>query len=282
MKKILLLLVFVVASMTSKAQFFPNGTPVSGTFTITDINNISYNLFNMTDSGKHVIINLSGAADMPSWTYRQTGVLKHYYNKYGPLGTEPQKDARVILYEVDQNSTLQNLMGLGANTLGDWISGTPYPICNPDVIAGNVIDKFVIPGQAYPIPAVFVVCKNKKLYKISTGISQESALRDYIQSVCGIPPLSTTEIIDLNFIYDIYPNPTNDKTFIHLNLQTNNIVSYLIKSPTNKVVSSLSKQNFNRGSNTIEINTLDIPNGTYFLKLQVGNREINTRIIVQH
>jgi hypothetical protein len=268
--------------LPSKAQiYYPDGTVISSTATMTDLNNVTYDLFTMTNAGKHVIIDLSATWCPPCWSYHQSQVLDHYQDKYGPTGTSPLKDGMAFLYEVDGTTSLQDLQGTGPNTLGNWITGTTHPICNP--ANGSAIEsKFVQPGQSYGIPAVFVVCNNRKLYKISTNLTTEPALRSFITGVCGLAPASATEVMDLGFTYDIYPNPAGESTTIHLNLENASTVSYSLTNSMGQMVSSPVKQELNSGSNKIEISTSNLANGIYFVTLQVGNRNINARILVQH
>jgi len=281
MKKLFIIAIFALATVTSKAQYYPDGTVVSSTATFTDINNVTYDLFTMTNAGKHVIVDLSATWCPPCWTYHQSKVLDHYQDKYGPTGTSPLKDGMAFLYEVDGGTTMADLQGTTAASMGDWITGTTHPICNP--ANGSAVEsKFVQPGQSYGIPAVFVVCNNKKLYKISTGITNEPALRSFITGVCGLAPASATEVMDIDFTYDIYPNPAASSTTIHLNLDNAKTVSYLVKNSMGQTVTNTVSQNLNSGSNNIDINTSNLPDGIYFISLQVGSRNINTRILVAH
>ncbi|MCC7031017.1 MAG: T9SS type A sorting domain-containing protein [Chitinophagaceae bacterium] len=289
MKKIFLFSMLALAGLASKAQiYYPDGTTITSTVAITDINNVTYDLFTMTNQGKHVIIDLSATWCGPCWSYHQSKVLDHYYDKYGPTGTSPLKDGMAFLYEVDNSSTMPDLQGNVAGstsqtgpTQGDWITGTTHPICNP-ANANSVVLKFVQPGQSYGVPAVFVVCNNRKLYKISTGITDEPGLRSYITGVCGLAPASATEVMDLGFTYDIYPNPATEATTIHLNLDNASTVSYAVKNSMGQTVTNTVKQDLNSGSNKIDISTANLANGIYFVALQVGNRNINARILVQH
>lgn len=282
MKKLFLCSMLALAGLASKAQvYYPDGTTITSTVTMTDINNVTYDLFTMTNQGKHVIIDLSATWCGPCWSYHTSKVLDHYYDKYGPTGTSPLKDGMAFLYEVDASTTLQDLQGTGGNTQGDWVTGTTHPICSP-ANSNAVVTKFVQPGQLYGIPAVFVVCNNRKLYKISTGITDEPGLRSYITGVCGLAPNSATEVMDLGFTYDIYPNPASDATNIRLNLDQASTVSYAVKNAMGQVVTNTVKQDLNSGVNNIEISTAGLANGIYFVNLQVGKRNINARILVQH
>jgi hypothetical protein len=288
MKKILIFSLLALASFATKAQYYADGTVITSTVALKDINNVTYDLFTMTNAGKHVVIDLSATWCGPCWGYHQSKVLDHYYDKYGPAGTSSLKDAQVFLYEVDASSTMPDLQGNVAGststqgaTQGDWITGTTHPICN-EANPNNVILKFVQPGQSFGVPSVFVVCNNKKLYKISTGITDEPGLRSYISGKCGLAPASNGDVMDLGFTYNVYPNPTSDKAIISLTLENANTVSYSIKNSLGQVVNFKAETNMNIGNNDMEINTSSWANGIYFVTLNVGKRIINAKLVVSH
>jgi len=281
MKKLLFSMAFLGFAFTSQAQWQADGSTLSGTLTMTDLNSNSIDAFTLLNQGKHLIIDFSATWCGPCWNYHQTKVLDNYYVKNGPNGTYI-KDAQVVLYETDPNTTLAALQGIGGSTQGDWITGTSHPICNPSS-SSAVLQKFLVPGTtSFGVPAVFVVCNDKKFYKISTTIITEPSLRSYIAGKCGLGPLSNSEVIDLGFTYDIFPNPANDQAIIRLNLENSNTVSYALKNSLGQTVVEFNNQQIQTGLNELKINTSNLSNGLYFVNLSVGQRNINARIVVAH
>lgn len=281
MKKLIFTFLALSSVFASQAQWKADGTALTSTFAMKDINNVNYDLFTMLNTGKHVVIDLSATWCGPCWSYHQTHVLDTYFDKYGPTGTAV-KDAQVFLYEVDQATTAADLNGTTGATQGDWVTGTTHPICN-ETSTNTVVSAFLAPGTtSYGVPAVFVVCKNKQLYKISTGITTEPSLRNYIAGKCGVGPLSNDDVMDINFSYNIYPNPAADLATIHLDLETPNTVSYTITNSLGQVVMNAAETKMNEGTNDITVNTSQMSAGMYFVNLQVGNRIIKAKLSVQH
>lgn len=265
----------------SKAQiYYPDGTTISSTISFKDINNTTYDLFTLCNSGKHVIIDLSATWCGPCWSYHTSKVLDSYYDKYGPSGTGV-KDAQVFLYEVDAATTMADLQGTTAATQGDWIAGTTHPICN-EASTNSMVLKFVQPGQSYGVPAVFVVCKDKKLYKISTNLTSESGLRSFVSSKCGVAPTSNDDVMDIDFSYNLYPNPAQDKAVLHLNLDNSNDVSYTVCNSLGQQMIANSFKSLSVGNHDMNLNSSSWAEGIYFVNLTVGNRNVNMRLSIAH
>ncbi|QLH44538.1 MAG: T9SS type A sorting domain-containing protein [Bacteroidota bacterium] len=280
MKKTLLILTIAFASFQGKSQWLADGTALSSTFSMTDLNGSTYDAFTILNQGKHLVIDFSATWCGPCFAYHQSKVLDRYYDKFGTNGTIT-KDAQVVLYEVDPSTTLADLQGTTGATQGDWITGTTHPICNPS--SATAVSKFLQPGTtSFGVPAVFVVYSDKKLYKISTGITQETNLRNYVASKCGLAPLSATEIQDLGFSYDLYPNPANHAATLKLNMQESAEINLKLTNSLGAVVYAQNELKLNPGIHDIAIPTESLSTGIYFLQLQVGQRTIQARVAVSH
>jgi hypothetical protein len=77
----------------------------------------------------------------------------------------------VIFIEGDGATTNADMQGTGSNTQGNWVSGTPYPMCNPP--AGTALNTFKSGyGIAY-FPTMYLICagdkKTKKVDQYTTA-----------------------------------------------------------------------------------------------------------------
>lgn len=135
----------------------PSGT-IAPDFTTKDIKGQSWRLYDLLDSGKIVVLEISATWCAPCWAYHNGHAMHAFYEQHGPKGDDR---ARVLFIEGDPKTNVNCLSGpAGCNdfTPGNWVAGTPFPIINDDSIA-----------KAYQIeyfPTIFVVCPNRKLYEV--------------------------------------------------------------------------------------------------------------------
>ncbi len=147
-RSISLLLVSLSFTISSYGQL-PNGS-VAPDFTSTDINGVSWNLYDLLDQGKTVYIDISATWCGPCWTYHNTGKLEDLYTSYGPGGTD---EVMVFFIEGDNATTLADLQGLTGGTQGDWAGTTVYPIIDNATIANNY--------QISYFPTIYKICPNR-------------------------------------------------------------------------------------------------------------------------
>lgn len=159
-----------------------NDNTIAPDFTVTDINGDSYNLYEILEEGKTVILDVFATWCGPCWSYHQTHNLADIYEAYGPDGED---DMFVMAIEADNATNLDCIYGpsnCNGTTFGDWTEGVPYPIVNSSQI-----------GNLYSInyfPTLFIIFPNKLVREMGQ-LSYDGivALRDEIPSLsAGINP----------------------------------------------------------------------------------------------
>jgi hypothetical protein len=149
------LAILLMTSMMVHAQL-PDGS-IAPDFTATDINGVEHNLYDLLDEGKKVLVQFSATWCGPCWSYHNTGVLTEIWETYGPDGTD---EVYVFMIEGDDTTTLNDLLGTGSATQGDWTAGTGYPIIDD---GGSIFDDY--DGAYYP--TIYTICPNRILTESS-------------------------------------------------------------------------------------------------------------------
>jgi len=164
-KKLLLVLLAVCGTFFGKAQMLPVGS-FAPDFTVTDINNVTHNLYTYTDAGYTVFIDVSATWCPPCWAVHSSHVFDSLMVKYGPNGTVDPGKVMVLYIEGDLSTGAADLAGTTANSQGDWVTGTTYPIV--DVTDNSFVTAYPIGGY----PTFYSVCPNRTISMTQAGYTQ--------------------------------------------------------------------------------------------------------------
>ena len=162
MKKLLLILSLCLSTVIN-AQL-PN-LSIAPDWTLTDVNGTTHSLYDYLDNNYTVFLDFSAVWCGPCWSYHTGGALEDLYTNHGPSGfpsvsTNTTNDVMVFMIEGDANA-LACLYGVGCNTQGDWVAGTPYPIFCTD---GNVNNDNVTSAYAISYwPTIYMICPDRIL-----------------------------------------------------------------------------------------------------------------------
>ncbi len=174
---ILLIAILLMANDSFKAQITSGS--VCPDFSVTDVHGNEWNLYDLLNEDKKVIINLFAVWDASSWSYYQSAELQSFDSTYGSLGTE---QVQILFIEVEDANQLAQLYGpANANndhavaTQGDWITDNPFPVIDSTEI-GELLEL------AY-FPTVYYVCPDRLIYTI--GQYSAAQLENYLfQTAC--------------------------------------------------------------------------------------------------
>jgi len=224
MKK--LFTIFFMALLVSAQAQFDDGA-IAPDFTATDINGNVWNLYDLLDEGKTVVIDISATWCGPCWSYHESGALDDVYSLYGPDGTD---EMMVFWFEGDASTNLDciyDLPGCNSSTMGDWTDGVDYPIIDDDDIANLYEISYY--------PTIYHICANRFI----TNVPQSSAAEIYaMNDDCAVASgVNNASIVNYEGVEGEFCGAVNFEPLVQVqNLGTGNLTSATIELSINSIV----------------------------------------------
>lgn len=269
MKKLFTLFAVVALAFQVDAQSFGQTAP---DFTVEDIDGNEISLYaDILDLGIIAIVDVSATWCGPCWTLHESHVLQQLHEAYGPNGTN---QLRVIYYEGDADTTIEDVQGTGGSTWGDWTAGTTYPIINESPLQLDM-------GLWAPLgfPTVNVIDPSDYTFvadpwNVYTIEGQVNAINDAVEgSPLDLSVVSVTEI-DANADINVYPNPTTDMSTITLSGFTGPVTVQVFDLLGKEISSFVTSNTYE------ELDFTTFETGNYIVKASNDTAEVTKRVSV--
>ncbi|TAH25089.1 MAG: T9SS C-terminal target domain-containing protein [Cytophagales bacterium] len=272
-KPILVVILFTISIVNSYSEP-PEGYIVPN-FKLKDLNGKEHELYQYLNKGITVFVKVFGVHCGGCWEYHEQGILRNLYNEHGPNGTKT-KDITVFAMQHDRDIPDLKLSNKVVPedwryyTKGDWVTGEPYPIFNPQGKDWDIVEKG-LGCNGCMFPMFLMIKPNKEAVHI----------------------LSYRDYIDYNKLYETFmPKPTNVEFSTNSNESVNvfpNPTTNLLSFKINDKSTLINKAEIldAQGKKTIQIDVInndssidlsDLPNGYYTIKLYSNNGIIVKKI----
>jgi len=267
-------LFFVILFLATRTSAqLPDGATVPD-FTFTDMNGVVRNLYAYLDSGKYVAIDVFTTWCHPCWQYDTLRAMDSLYNLHDLPGANT---FRVLGIEADGGTDDADIRGTGTYTVGDWTSGTVYPLMNPP--AGIALNDFITYYDASTFPTLYIICPNKKAYQDTLNKIPRAtvAVWEYAATLCG--PVGLDDPQDAHPLA-IYPNPATDYTVLYFSLNAGSEVSLSVSNVLGQVLATQCYGYLQAGDHSLRYDFDALQRGLYFFTISSGNSRSLTRKVL--
>lgn len=275
MKRSCYIVIAILLSISSHAQLVNGSTAPD--FTFTDIDGNTQNLYTYLNAGKYVAMDVSATWCVPCFAYHNSGVSDSLYTIHDIPGDQTWK---ILFVEGDGGTDLADLQGTGTNTVGDWITGTLYPIMNPPYSVA--LNDFKTGYNISFYPTLFLICPNKKVYQDTLNASNKPHVNtwEYVaNTMCG--PAGLDNINDVNPL-TIYPNPSHDNVILYFSLNSATTVKLSVTNILGQTVDTKIFGYLYPGDQALKYDVSYLKAGIYFFTVSDGNsRYVRKKVIVQ-
>ena len=267
MKKFAFSLAMAISTLAVQAQF---GTAPD--FNVTDIDGNTHQLYaDILDQGLIAIVDVSNTWCHNCWNFHSSHALEDLNQAYGPNGTD---QLRVIFYEADPNTTIQDVQGMTSGSQGDWTNGVSYPIVNESPLQ---LDLSI--WAPFGTPSVNVIRPSDYEIVLTTGNlpslqGQTDAINgaDIDGIVLGVA--NTAEVAKGTANMEAFPNPSLGAFTLSLEGFTG-MASLEVYNLVGQQVWSVEALGSNRQQ---QVNLRDLEGVHYLLRASDGVHQVTQRV----
>ena len=171
-----LLAILLSISTIARAQLSVGS--IAPDFTVKDTDGNEYNLYDMLEEGKTVVIDFMTTWCGPCWQFHQEKVFQSIHEVHGPMAAD---DIYVFMVEADLSTTIEDLQGTGSNTLGNWLEGVDYPVINLET------DDLYNNYEVFSYPIMFSICSDKIISARNDWTTTTLASVEELHNNCPLP-----------------------------------------------------------------------------------------------
>lgn len=241
-KNIHLLIVFMLCGSLAFAQT----TAVD--FTADDCSSVSHNLFSELNAGKVIVVSMvhpCGSCISPSVS--ANNIVKNYAT------TNPGK---VVFYLIDGNNSCSSLNTWATTyNLGTVVQFSSSAVYNASYYNPGMPTIMVLSGANHAIS-----------FRQNNGLNSTNLTN----AINAALLTSATEEKNAEFQLSVFPNPAVDKFSVSFVLKQKSDISFEIFNILGAKVKTIDPEKLSAGRQEVQINTENLSNGVYFLKLISG------------
>ena len=266
MKKLFTLLAVSAAAMTSQAQLNLSNGATAPDWTVTDVHGGTHTLYDITASGKSVLIDFFFTTCGPCQAAAPT--VTAFYQKYGCNTSDVfvisidtgDDNAAVLAYESQYAGANSNPSASGTQGGGDAVVSAYGPAAFPTVcIIGT--DNKIKANDVWPINSVADI----------EGAFSGAGITITEQSCASVGVAELTAMTK----FSMYPNPANNVANISFEMMESEVVVLEVYNLVGEKVSS-SQINGTTGLNTFEMDLTDFESGQYLVNVIVNDVNVKS------